>query len=131
VEWWIGISEIVRNGGLVLVAGIGVFLAWKRVFAANRQAEAATRQAELARRDHVAELFNRAVGQLADDRLEVRLVAIYTLRQIGKDFPDLTRPVFDLLQAHLRERMEAYGETEPPFDIQEIMTTVREWSVTG
>jgi hypothetical protein len=36
-----------------------------------------TRQAELARRDHVAELFNRAVGQLKDEKLEVRLGAIF------------------------------------------------------
>jgi hypothetical protein len=36
----------------------------------------------LARQDQIAELFNRAVGQLKDEKLEVRLGAILTLGQI-------------------------------------------------
>ncbi len=66
MQWWLTLSEILRNIGLVVGGAIGIFLAWKRVTVANRQAEAQTRQAELTRRDHVAELFNRAVGQLRD-----------------------------------------------------------------
>jgi len=89
--------EMVRNFGLALAAFVGIFLAWKRVTAANRQAEATLRQAELARRSHVAELFNQAVGQLTDAKLEVRLGAIYTLRQIARDFPDLAQPTLELL----------------------------------
>jgi len=46
------------------------------VIASNKQADAQLRQAELSRRDHVAELFNRAVGQLKDEKLEVRLGTI-------------------------------------------------------
>jgi hypothetical protein len=67
------------------------------VSATTQQADATLQQAELARRDHVAELFNRAVGQLADAKLEVRLGAIYTLRQIAQDFPDLAEPTWELL----------------------------------
>ena len=85
----LAISEIARNLGLLVAAVIGSYLAWKRVTASTRQADATLAQAELARRDHVAELFNRAVGQLNDPRLEVRLGAVYTLRQIARDFPDL------------------------------------------
>jgi hypothetical protein len=62
MEWWIGVSELVRNFGLIGVAVAGLILGGMRVVAANRQAQAALRQAELSRRDHVAELFNRAVG---------------------------------------------------------------------
>ena len=51
------------------------------------QAKSANAQAELARRAHVTELFNRAVGQLRDPNLEVRLAAIYVLREVAKDFP--------------------------------------------
>ena len=96
--------------------------------AANLQADASLRQAELTRREHVAELFNRAVGQLGDDKLEVRLAAIYTLRQIGQDFPDLTSAVFELLNAYLRENPRDYGDGEPPIDIQEIMSIIRRGS---
>ncbi|MBO6638989.1 MAG: hypothetical protein JJ920_15605 [Roseitalea sp.] len=102
-------------------------MAWKRVFAANRQAEASTRQAELARRDFVAELFNRAVGQLSDDRLEVRLGAVYTLRQIAEDFPDLAEPVYRLLATYIRQNSKDYGDLSPPPDIDEIMKMVQRW----
>jgi hypothetical protein len=119
---------LIRNWGLLIGGGIGLYLAWLRVSAANQQADASLRQAELARREHVAELFNRAVGQLGDPKLEVRLGGIYTLRQIGRDFPDLTSAVFELLNAYLRENPRDYGDAEPPIDIQEIMSIIRRGS---
>ena len=90
MQWWYDLSEIVRNLGLVLGAAVGIYIACQRVQAANKQAEAQIRQAALARRDHVAELFNRAVGQLKDEKLEVRLGAILTLGQVCRDFDDLS-----------------------------------------
>jgi hypothetical protein len=128
MQWWMQFSEIVRNLSsfvLLLGGGAGLYLAWLRVSAANRQAEASLKQAELARREHVAELFNRAAGQLGDSKLEVRFGAILTLRQIGEDFPDVTNRVFELLNAYLRENPRDYGDAEPPIDIQEIMSIIR------
>jgi hypothetical protein len=126
MQWWLQFSEVVRNLGLVLGGAVGVYLGWKRVTVANRQAEAQTRQAELTRRDHVAELFNRAVGQLRDDKLEVRLGAIFTLEQICLDFSDLSGPVLQLLTIYLRESAVDYGEAEPPPDVREIIRLVRD-----
>jgi hypothetical protein len=110
------------------VAGgaLGIGPAWPRVRAADRQAEAQLEQAELARREHVAELFNRAVGQLDDEKLHVRLGAIYTLREISQDFPDLTKAVLELLFTYLRERKPGEGDAPPPPDVREIMRIVRE-----
>ncbi len=125
MQWWISFSEIVRNFGLVLGGAIGIFLAWQRVRAANKQAEAQIRQASLARRDHVAELFNRAVGQLKDEKLEVRLGAILTLGQVCGDFPDLADPVVRLLATYLRENRVDYGDNEPPVDVREITNILR------
>ena len=122
----LAVSEIVRNLGLVLAALAGLYLAWRRVDASTRQADATLQQAELARRDHVAELFNRAVGQLADAKLEVRLGAIYTLRQIAQDFPDLAEPTRELLSSFLRESPAKYEGTEPPIDVREIVKTFRD-----
>jgi hypothetical protein len=124
MQWWTDLSEIVRNLGLVLGAAVGIYLAWQRVRAADKQAEAQTRQASLARRDHVAELFNRAVGQIKDDKLEVRLGAILTLGQVCRDFPDLSEPVVRLLTTYLRENRVDYGDQEPPADVLEIMEIV-------
>ncbi|AMJ63726.1 hypothetical protein AXW83_16110 [Bosea sp. PAMC 26642] len=89
------------------------------------QARSASTQATLARRAHVTELFNRSVGQLRDPNLEVRLAAIYVLREVAKDFPDLSDPVFDLLQAFLRASDTEYGDDAPPIDVQEIMKMLR------
>lgn len=124
--WWTAISEILRNFGIILAGGLGLWFAWARVRAADQQAKAAAEQSALARRDHVAERFNRAVGQLADARLEVRLGAVYTLRQIATDFPDLTGDVFELLAAYVRNREATMSESEPPLDIKTIMTMVTE-----
>jgi hypothetical protein len=122
LEW----SEIIRNYGLLAGGLIGLYLAWRRTSAATAQADASLRQADLARRDHVAELFNRAVGQLADSKLEIRLGAVYTLRQIAEDFSDLSEPTLELLAAYLRDSAKDYGEGEPPVDVREIMNILRD-----
>ena len=87
---------------LTVAAIVGAILAWRQLSPAALQARSASVQANLARRTHVTELFNRAAGQLRDPNLEVRLAAIYVLREIAKDFPDLSNPVFELLRAYLR-----------------------------
>ena|ERR1700688_3162986 len=120
------LSEMVRNFALAFVALVGICLAWMRVTAASRQADASLQQAELARRDHVAELFNRAVGQLTHEKLEIRLGAVYTLRQIARDFPDLSDPTSELLSTYLRESVADYGDKEPPVDVREIMKTLKD-----
>jgi hypothetical protein len=119
--WSIATSEIIRNYGVVAGGVFGLWLAWRRTVAANKQAEAQLRQSELARRGHVAELFNRAVGQLSDKKLEVRLGAIYTLHQVCKDFSDLSAPVIKLLTTYLQENRVNYGNRKPPADVRAII----------
>ena len=123
--WWLSFSEIFRNFGLIFGGIAGSYLAWQRSVASPRQAEASLRQADLARRDHVADMFNRPVGQLTHEKLEIRLGAIYTLRQIARDFPDLSRPTLELLSTYLRESEKSYGAGEPPVDVMELMKTLR------
>ncbi len=122
---WVALSEIVRNAALAVAAFVGAYLAWRQLSPAASQARAASTQAELARRAHVTELFNRAVGQLRDQNLEVRLASIYVLREVATDFPDLSDPIFELLQAYLRVGNIDYGDEEPPIDIKEIVSLLR------
>jgi hypothetical protein len=122
---WVAFSEIVRNLALTVAAVVGAALAWRQLSPAALQARSASVQASLARRAHVTELFNRAVGQLRDPNLEVRLAAIYVLREVAKDFPDLSNPVFELLQAYLRAGNIDYGDDEPPIDVREIVKLLR------
>jgi hypothetical protein len=123
---WVALSEIVRNMALAAAAFVGAFLAWRQLSPAALQARSADTQAELARRSHVTELFNRAVGQLSDPKLEVRLAAVYILREVANDFPDLSDPVLQLLQAYLRASDIDYGDDAPPIDVQEIMKLLRD-----
>jgi hypothetical protein len=122
---WVALSEFLRNVALTIAAIVGAILAWRQLSPASLQARSANAQAELARRAHVTELFNRAVGQLRDPNLEVRLGAIYVLREVAKDFPDLSNPVFELLQAYLRAGGIDYGDDDPPIDIREIVKMLR------
>lgn len=110
---------------MAIAAIVGAILAWRQLSPAASQARSANVQAELARRAHVTDLFNRAVGQLRDANLEVRLAAIYVLREVARDFPDLSNPVFELLQAYLRAGKMDYGDEEPPIDVREIMKLLR------
>jgi hypothetical protein len=54
----------------------------------------------------------------------VRLGAIYTLRQIAQDFPDLAEPTFELLSTYLRENSAKYEGIAPPVDVREITKTL-------
>ena len=89
---WVSFSEIIRNAALTIAAIVGAILAWRQLSPASLQARSAITQADLARRAHVTELFNCAAGQLRDPNLEIRLAAIYVLREVAKDFPDLSNP---------------------------------------
>ncbi|MCJ2065361.1 hypothetical protein MKK63_21980 [Methylobacterium sp. J-088] len=72
MQTWVLISEIVRNLGLALAALVGAALVWRKLKPELTQTGSAASQAELARRAYVTELFNRAAGQLGDERLEIR-----------------------------------------------------------
>lgn len=120
-QWWVDNAEGVKNLLLLVGGGFGFYLAWLRVTAANRQAEAAARQADVGRRTHFAELYTNAASRLSDERLEIRLAAIYTMREIAADFPDLGNVVFELLSAYLKHNKQVYPPHEPPADIREIV----------
>jgi hypothetical protein len=128
MAYLIQISELIRNYGLLAAAVVGVGLAWWRSRASNRQALAALRQAEIAQRDHVVELFNRAIDQLGSEKLEVRLGAIYTLKRISRDaqYVDYRVPILETMTAYVRERTRDDTSEEPPVDVREIMKMLTE-----
>ncbi|MBO0663496.1 hypothetical protein LQ948_12705 [Jiella sp. MQZ9-1] len=117
-------SEIFRNLALTAAAAVGASPAWKNVGPGTTQAGTAVVQAELARRAHVMELFNRAAGQLGDDKMEVRLAAIYILGEITVDFPDLSGSVFKLLENQLDRKMADFDGGRAPFDARAIAEVV-------
>ena len=92
------------------------------------QAIAALRQAEITQRDHVVEMFNRAVDQLGSEKLQVRLGAIYTLKRISRDAPyaDYRVPILETLTAYVRQRSRHDTGDESPADIREILKFLNE-----
>jgi len=115
------LSEIARNYALLGVAVVGVIIAVWRAVAADRHSRAQKAQAAQARREHVSELFWDAVERLDNDKLHMRLGAIFALREIVEDYPDLARPTVDLLSAYLADMTY---DSEPPRDVQEIIAVI-------
>ena len=128
IAYLVQISELIRNYGFLVAAALGVVLAWWRSRASNRQAVAALQQAEVAQRNHVVEMFNRAIDQLGNEKLEVRLGAIYTLKRISHDpqYIDYRVPILETLTAYVRERTRDDTNGEPPVDVREIMNFLKE-----
>jgi hypothetical protein len=127
-------AEISRDIALTVAAIVGIGLATWPSIAASQQAKAALQQTELARRDHITEIFNRAVGQLADDKLEVRLGAVYTLKAILEDdqFGRYTAPITEWLAAYVRLRT-ASQKGPPEQEVQAINDVLRnqKWPKSG
>jgi hypothetical protein len=73
----------------------------------------------------VADLFNQAVGQLRDEKLDIRLFAIYASRLIVDGYPDCRRAVIELLSAYVRQQQPSAAiEAELPVDVREILRII-------
>jgi hypothetical protein len=87
-------------GGLVLIVG-AVYTA--RTFALNREGQ-------------ITERFTRAVEQLANEQLDIRLGGIYALERIAHDSKSHHEPVIEVLTAFLREHAPWPPRDEPTAD---------------
>lgn len=104
-----------------LQPSVGLASVW-RAIAADRQSRAQRDQVSQSRREHVAEIFGTAVANLDDEKLHMRLGAIYTLREVVDAYPDLSRPTIDLLTGYLAS--VDYQDEEPPADVRAIMAMI-------
>jgi len=121
---------------IALLLGVGAILAavallWRRVAASERAARAAERAGEESQRH---ERFARAVGHLADERLAVRLGAIYALEQLDGESPRQRGAILEVLCAYVRERA-AWDAGRPaaprvPTDVQAILSVIGRRTVT-
>ena len=122
----IEVSEIIRNYAIVVGGVIGLGLAVWRGLAHNRQSRAQEQEARIAQSAHITEVFKDAVEQIGSEKLEVRLGAVLTLKQIADDFPEFDARVVGLLTAYVRERGRAFKEDEKPtVDIIEIVKFIQ------
>jgi len=141
------VVEILKTAGL-FIGGIAVFIniffAAKRAYAmeesakaANESAIAANKNAEIALENtkialknlkisedkQITERFAKAIEQLASEKIEVRLGAIYTLERIAKDSEKDQWTIMEVLTAFVRENAPIKKEDKP----QNKKSLVDEW----
>ncbi|MBD2627294.1 pentapeptide repeat-containing protein [Anabaena variabilis FACHB-164] len=94
--------------------------------AANKNAEAANKNAEAANEKQITERFAKAIEQLASEKIEVRLGAIYTLERIAKDSEKDQWTIMEVLTAFVREnapiKKEEKSQKKKPL-IDEFLNT--------
>src|SRR5215207_2501932 len=156
-DWYVANREHIApllpfaTGLLTFIAGSVV--AWavlKQARIGRRNAEIATRQAEIARLRHeeqtlvdlqrrITESFTKAVEQLGNDKLQVRLGGIYTLERISRESEPDYWPVMEILTGFVRERARWKGEVSalpridvhqgsshsPPTDVAAVLTVIK------
>jgi len=126
-------NQVRQTVALLLAAGAvlaGLALLWRRVAVSERTALDALRRTEESQR---LERFTRAVGQLADARLEVRIGAIYGLEQLAAESGRHHWPIIEVLCAFVRERA-AWDAERPaaprlPTDVQAVLSVIGRRSV--
>jgi pentapeptide repeat protein len=109
-------------GGVLAFAAI--YIAWRRV--------------EVANETQITDRFTKAIEQLSNENLSIRLGGIYVLARISRDSKKDHRQIMEVLTAFVREKCplpsdKNNGESEDdtakdtqelPTDIQAILTTV-------
>ena len=131
--------------GLVLAAGLYFTAQTLRLNrqSAERASESAARTYELEREGQITERFTRAIDQLGNEKLDVRLGGIYALERIAKGSPDDHGPIMEVLTAYVREHApwppraadedkeagsaehrERDKESPPPTDVQAVIAVL-------
>jgi uncharacterized protein YjbI with pentapeptide repeats len=149
--FWAENYEVVRDIVVVIGAVLGSGLLLWRTIATHRLSKAALQQADTASRRHerqteadtqrrITESFARAVEQLGQEKLEVRLGGIHALARIAKESPADHWPIMETLTAFAREkarlpypdheevrRLKEEEQSNPrplPADVQAALTAV-------
>jgi hypothetical protein len=84
-------------GGTVLL--VGLYFTWSSV--------------EVSREGQVTERFTRAIDQLGNKQLEIRLGGIYALERIARDSKKDHSPIMEILTAYVRQRVPWQPKDDP------------------
>ena len=109
-------------GGLILL--IGFYFTWQNLKATQenleatkhsqaKAEEAAQQNLYIAQEGQITDRFTKAIAQLGDTKLEIRLGGIYALERIAKDSPKDHWPIMEVLTAYIREHAKRTGTEKP------------------
>jgi Pentapeptide repeats (8 copies) len=110
-----------------LLQGLGGLAVLVGAFYTYRQVQTGRRQLHVAQQGQVTERFSRAIDQLGDENLDVRLGGIYALERIARDSPDDQATIGEILTAYIRSHAPwpptlpgQYVATAPIDDVPEL-----------
>ena len=122
-------------GGFFLL--VGLYLTWRRIVAteknvsvAQENVSVALTNVSVAEEGQITERFTKAIAQLGDDKMAIRLGGIYALERIARDSEKDHGPIMEVLTAYVRENATKEGEYAekaaqgPTIDIQAILTVL-------
>jgi hypothetical protein len=129
--------------------GIGLYYTWWRITIAEEDLKATQKNLEIAQEGQITERFTRAVEQLGNPAMEIRLGGIYALERIANESDRDYWPIMEILTAYVREKSpeetierikitysplkflvndneknEKLEVTKMPLDIQAILTVI-------
>ena len=104
------------------------------------KARATEKRVSIAHEGHLTERLTRAVTQLGDDNMAIRLGGIYALERLAQDSDTDHARVMDVLMAYVRENAPSHAQdapqaantpNKPTTDIQAILTVIGRWKTPG
>jgi uncharacterized protein YjbI with pentapeptide repeats len=95
-------AKAINDVRATLLQGIGGVVILLGAYFTYRQLQIGREQLQIAQQGQVTERFTRAIDQLGNAELDVRLGGIYALERIGNDSPDDRATIAEVLTAFVR-----------------------------
>ncbi len=137
VLWQLGQVTLVAHQ-VTLVQILTGILVLVGLYWTSRRVLAAEETVRVAQEGHITDRFTKAIAQLGDKEVAIRLGGIYALERIAKDSEKDHGPIMEVLTAFVREHAPAQKEqntpatsTTPPPDIEAILTVLGRRETTG
>ncbi|OEU42165.1 hypothetical protein BGV40_11035 [Methanosarcina sp. Ant1] len=121
-------------GGVAIA--IGLYYTWRRIAISEKELKATQKNLaitqknlKVAQESQITERFTRAVDQLGNPAMEIRLGGIYALERIANESENDYWPIMEILTAYVRENSPVKAEipemdTKVKVDIQAILTII-------
>lgn len=92
------IAQII--GGFAII--IGLYYTWQRITIAENNLKIAQDNLNISQEGQITERFTRAIDQLGNKKMEIRLGGIYALERISKESKDDYWAIMEILTAYIR-----------------------------
>lgn len=97
-------------GGVAIA--IGLYYTWRRIGIAEEDLKTTQKNLKVAQEGQITERFTRAVDQLGNPSMEIRLGGIYALEQIAYESYKYYWPIMEILTAYIRKNSPVFSLTD-------------------